>query len=192
VTVSARPLVVAADEAQRARWSSALEPWGQVRTAGDASAALAAIREATPDCALLVADLSDDDLLAVVEALPDPRCVCALVPPGRPDTHTRLAQAGVVAHLPADAPDSAVRAVLAELRAREVEGARMRELLAAVARARHEVNNPLTSILAETQLLLLDASDLPGEVERSVRTIQAMAKRIRDVMRELQKWKAAS
>lgn len=52
-----------------------------------------------------------------------------------------------------------------------------------VARARHDINNPLTSALAETQLLLMDVE--PGELRESLETIQRQIRRIRDLVAEL-------
>lgn len=52
-----------------------------------------------------------------------------------------------------------------------------------VARARHDINNPLTTILAETQLLLLDAED--AALRESLETIERQARRIRDLVARL-------
>jgi signal transduction histidine kinase len=52
-----------------------------------------------------------------------------------------------------------------------------------VARARHDINNPLTTILAETQLLLLDTEE--GALRESLETIERQARRIRDLVARL-------
>jgi signal transduction histidine kinase len=57
-------------------------------------------------------------------------------------------------------------------------------LLARVAKARHDINNPLTSALAESQLLLLDVQD--DRVRQAVETIQRQVRRIRDLVAELE------
>ncbi len=49
---------------------------------------------------------------------------------------------------------------------------------------RHEVNNPLTTILGETQLLLMDQC-LPEEAKSSLKTIEKMCLRIQDVVKKL-------
>jgi len=52
-----------------------------------------------------------------------------------------------------------------------------------VARARHDINNPLTTILAETQLLLMDTEE--GELRESLEAIERQARRIRDLVASL-------
>lgn len=52
-----------------------------------------------------------------------------------------------------------------------------------IARARHDINNPLTSALAETQLLLMDVEE--GELRESLETIQRQIRRIRDLVADL-------
>lgn len=52
--------------------------------------------------------------------------------------------------------------------------------LVEIARARHDVNNPLTSALAETQLALLDAPE--GDVREGLEVIQTQLRRIRDLV----------
>lgn len=56
-------------------------------------------------------------------------------------------------------------------------------VLRRVARARHDINNPLTSALAETQLLLMDVED--GELREGLETIQRQIRRIRDLVADL-------
>lgn len=49
-----------------------------------------------------------------------------------------------------------------------------------ISRARHDLNNPLTSALAEVQILLLDAVD--GETRDSLEVIQEQLRRLRDLL----------
>jgi signal transduction histidine kinase len=52
---------------------------------------------------------------------------------------------------------------------------RMREL-------RHDLSNPLAAILAETQLLLLGEDTLDKETAASLREIEALARRMREML----------
>jgi signal transduction histidine kinase len=61
-------------------------------------------------------------------------------------------------------------------------------VLRVVARARHDLNNPLTSGLAEAQLLLMD--EHPPEVKDSVETIQEQYRRLRDMVADLSRLRA--
>ena len=56
----------------------------------------------------------------------------------------------------------------------------LRGVLADVARIRHDLNNPLTSALAEVQLLLFDAHD--EEVREALEVIQSQLRRMRDLV----------
>jgi len=49
-----------------------------------------------------------------------------------------------------------------------------------IARARHDINNPLTSAMAETQLLLMDVTE--GEAREGLETVQEQLRRIRDLV----------
>lgn len=51
-------------------------------------------------------------------------------------------------------------------------------VLEEVAKARHDLNNPLTSALAEVQILLMDVS--PGPEEESLLIVQEQLRRLRD------------
>ena len=53
-----------------------------------------------------------------------------------------------------------------------------------IAKLRHDLANPLSAILAETQLLVLDESQLPPDLVESLRQIESMAIRMRTMLRE--------
>lgn len=48
----------------------------------------------------------------------------------------------------------------------------------------HDLANPLSAILAEVQVLLLDAEHLAPDVVTSLRAIEAAALRMRTILRE--------
>lgn len=56
----------------------------------------------------------------------------------------------------------------------------LRHVLAHVARARHDLNNPLTSAMAETQLALMDVEQ--PDIRAGLETIQEQLRRIRDLV----------
>ncbi len=49
---------------------------------------------------------------------------------------------------------------------------------------RHDLANPLSALLAETQLLLLNESKLDPETLTSLREMEALAVRMRSILRE--------
>jgi signal transduction histidine kinase len=57
------------------------------------------------------------------------------------------------------------------------------ETAALVARIRHEINNPLTGVLGQAQLLLRE--DLSERARKRVQTIEDLALRLRDVVAQL-------
>ena len=50
---------------------------------------------------------------------------------------------------------------------------------------RHDLSNPLSALLAEVQLLLLNQSQFDPETLNSLREIEAMAIRMRSMLREI-------
>ena len=52
------------------------------------------------------------------------------------------------------------------------------------AKLRHDISNPLSALLAETQLLLLNAGALDADTLASLREIEALAIRMRDILRD--------
>lgn len=53
-----------------------------------------------------------------------------------------------------------------------------------MAQLRHDLANPLSAILAETQLLLLQPARLPPDAVMQLRTIEQAAVRMRVLLRE--------
>jgi signal transduction histidine kinase len=70
-----------------------------------------------------------------------------------------------------------LRALVAECEARLTEVADL------VAHVRHEINNPLTGVLGQAQLLLRE--ELSPAARKRVETIEQLAARIRDVVAQL-------
>ena len=61
--------------------------------------------------------------------------------------------------------------------------ARLNEVADLVAHVRHEINNPLTGVLGQAQLLLRE--ELSPTARRRVETIEQLATRIRDIVAQL-------
>ena len=61
--------------------------------------------------------------------------------------------------------------------------ARMYEVADLITRVRHEINNPLTGVLGQAQLLLRE--ELPERAKKRAETIEALALRIRDIVAQL-------
>ncbi len=71
-----------------------------------------------------------------------------------------------------------------QLRARVAEcEARLEEMAELVARVRHEINNPLTGVLGQSQLLLRE--ELNDKARKRAQTIEDLAIRIRDIVAQL-------
>ena len=60
---------------------------------------------------------------------------------------------------------------------------KLEDIAALVARIRHEINNPLTGVLGQAQLLLRE--DLSERSRKRVKTIEDLALRLRDVVAQL-------
>jgi hypothetical protein len=54
--------------------------------------------------------------------------------------------------------------------------------LATIRKLRHDLSNPLAAVLAETQLLLLNAETLDAETVSGLRQIEALARKMRDIL----------
>jgi hypothetical protein len=54
-----------------------------------------------------------------------------------------------------------------------------------LSRLRHDLSNPLSALLAETQLLLLNEAQIDPETLTGLKEIEALAIRMRSMLREL-------
>jgi signal transduction histidine kinase len=54
-----------------------------------------------------------------------------------------------------------------------------------LSKLRHDLSNPLSALLAETQLLLLNEAQIDPETVTGLREIEALAIRMRSMLREL-------
>jgi len=54
-----------------------------------------------------------------------------------------------------------------------------------LSKLRHDLSNPLSALLAETQLLLLNEPQLDASTVTSLREIEALAIRMRTMLREI-------
>src|SRR3982751_4936972 len=76
-----------------------------------------------------------------------------------------------------DGAQQELRAAIEELEAK------LNEIAALVAHVRHEINNPLTGVIGQAQLLLRE--ELSPTARRRVETIEQLAGRIRDTVAQL-------
>jgi signal transduction histidine kinase len=53
-----------------------------------------------------------------------------------------------------------------------------------LAQLRHDLANPLSAVMAETQLLLLNEAHLDPEVVSSLKHIETLARRMRDILQQ--------
>ncbi|HEX2249038.1 MAG TPA: histidine kinase dimerization/phospho-acceptor domain-containing protein [Gemmatimonadales bacterium] len=54
-----------------------------------------------------------------------------------------------------------------------------------LSRLRHDLSNPLSALLAETQLLLMNEAEIDPQTRASLREIEAHAIRMRSMLREI-------
>jgi signal transduction histidine kinase len=135
----------------------------------------AVLQDRTPG--VVLADVSDLGAGALVEAattLKGPDWVFAVLEATDPPT-VRTISSGHASTL----------ADVAHCVEEDAEGPRdglleLHRVLTEISRARHDINNPLTSALAETQILLLDVPE--GEVREGLETVQTQLRRIRDLV----------
>lgn len=68
--------------------------------------------------------------------------------------------------------------------------AKLDEVAELITRVRHEINNPLTGVLGQAQLLLRE--DLSDKARKRVETIEQLAMRIRDIVAQLRQVQKSS
>lgn len=91
-----------------------------------------------------------------------------------PDSESRATAAG---NAQGKQADEKIRALMAEYEARIDEVADL------ITRVRHEINNPLTGVLGQAQLLLRE--ELSEKARQRAQTIEELAIRLRDIVGQL-------
>src|SRR5256885_8310945 len=76
-----------------------------------------------------------------------------------------------------DAEQERLRSIIEECEAR------LTEIADLVSRVRHEINNPLTGVLGQAQLLLRE--ELNDKARKRAETIESLARRLTDIVAEL-------
>jgi signal transduction histidine kinase len=56
---------------------------------------------------------------------------------------------------------------------------------AVIRKLRHDLANPLSALLAETQLLLLSEDKLDAETVSGLRQVEALARKMRDMLQQV-------
>jgi signal transduction histidine kinase len=184
-------LVVSADDARRERAAAALNELGRVVVTGDMGGALEELSLGQPMIVVIDGSLPKDVVTGLLGAVGDPdRTVLWVAEPT-----IELLAYGTFMQIPHGFDDplltGAAQQLLALQRlktdAREAKDQLRRYdyLAEAVAEARHGINSPLTAIMAEAELLLMDEDLLTEEQKGSLETIEAMAKRIAEYVDRL-------
>jgi len=184
-------LIVSSDAGRRERAAAALSGVGEVLQAVDMSSAVDEMSIGRPAAVLIDSTLPQDTVGSLIAAIGDPDRALLWVP----ELQLELLDYGVFVQIPHSASDRVLAAAVqrsveaqrskAEVgRAREQER-RLEHVVAVVRNVHHEINSPLTAIMAETQLMLMDADQLPAEQRRSLEAIEAMGQRIRELLRQL-------
>ncbi len=181
-------LVVSGDAELRSRAVQALGETFTVRLAADLTSALDEIVLGPPVVALIDAELPCESLTCLLDGLGDPDRAVLWVSEPQPE----LLRLGALLQIPHGADDAVLRAAvqrLADLQSLRAELSRQKgevgpieRLLESVREVCHKINSPLTAIMAEAELLLMDAEDLNEEQRKGLQTIEQMARRIRDLL----------
>jgi signal transduction histidine kinase len=178
---------VSAEVAATEQISAALAGLGNFVQVSDHESAVAAIASDQAMIAIVDDRLPARDIENLLQA-GDPGRIILLVSEFQPG----LLGAGGHIQIPRELDshklaDAVVRLIRWRREADSVEATdvRVAEMIRVIRRVRHDINNPLTSVMAETQLILMDADDLSEEQKRGLETIEAMAGRIRDLTQEL-------
>ncbi|UCF19701.1 MAG: hypothetical protein JSU87_17585 [Gemmatimonadota bacterium] len=183
-------LLITADSELAQSAKSGLGGTCAVREFGDTRSALDRLAQSGAAVVVVDGDLPADEVAAVVDAMGDPGAVIVVVR----EHDLELLARGALNQVPRSADsrllaDAVVRILRAHARTAEnfapVRADHADAMIAAIRRVRHDMNNPLTSIMAEAQLMLTEADQLSAEQRRALEVIEAMAVRIRDLTQAL-------
>jgi len=184
-------LIVSADAGRRDWAATALSEVGEVLQAVDMSSAVDELSIGRPAVVIIDSTLPQDTVGSLIAAIGDPDRALLWVS----ELQLGFLDYGVFVQIPHSANDRVLaaavqRSVEAQRSKSEVgkareQARRLEHVTAVVRNVHHEINSPLTAILAETQLMLMDADQLSAEQRRSLEAIEAMAQRIRELLRQL-------
>ncbi len=185
-------LLVAAPGERRERAAAGLGELEDVTCVDDMRAALEELSFARPSLAVIDGALSDDAIAWIVGALRDPDRALIWVSETRPP----LFECGVFVQVPIAAGEKALALAarrLLDFQRLKLENEQQRHrverydhVMRVVSEVRRDIGSPLTSLLAETELMLGDAGQLTEEQRHSLSTMQSMSQRIRELMKRLQ------
>ncbi len=177
-----------------ARWEgvvATLRDIGDVIYVDDLTSALEELSLGKPVLAIIDGALSDDEIAWILGALGDPSRALLWVPEPNPT----LFEHGAVVQVPYSASEKTLAIVAQRLieqqrmkldmDAQRDRLARYDHVMRVVSEVRHAASSPLTSLLAEAELMLLDADQLSDEQTRSLETMQSMSHRMRDLLKRL-------
>lgn len=184
-------LVVSPDASRCERAVGVLEKVAKVIQVDGISPALDEISLGQPTVALIDCALDRDGVTGLIGALGDLDRAVLWVPDVQPD----LLVYGALVQIPYSTDDDAlVEAVrrLATVQQLKADNARdsqrvkrLDHVFGVVRDVRHEINGPLTAVMAETDLLLMDGDQLSLEQKRGLQTIGEMTDRISDLCARL-------
>ncbi len=185
-------LLIAAPSERRDRVVASLGRFDDVIIVDDMSAALEEINFSKPILAIIDGMLSDDLIAWILSALGDPDRALLWISGLRPN----LYECGAVVQIPYEVGEATLVSVAERLIANQrlkFENERQRgrverfdHVMHTVSEVRHALSGPITSLLAEAELLLMDGHKLNEEQRRGVKTMQLMSQRIRDLLKRLQ------
>lgn len=184
-------LFVGAPDARREGVVGALSDLGEVIYLDDLASALEELSLGKPLLAIIDGALSADEIAWILGALGDPSRALLWVPEPVP----ALFEYGAFVQVPYAAGEKTLATVAERLigeQRMKLDMDSQRERLArydhvmrVVSEVRHAVSSPLTSLLAEAELMLLDGDQLSDEQRSSLETMQSMSHRIRDLLKRL-------
>lgn len=184
-------LLVSADDARRDRATRALLGRCEILHASEMSSALDELSLGGPLVVLIDAALPRDQVTGLLGTVGG---VSWTVLWGE-EFSVELLEHGALVQIPYSADDKVLASAIATLadqqrayrdqRTQRERAARFERVMDTVELVRQEANSPLTAIMAEAELLLTGGGDLTAEQRSSLETIEAMARRIRDLIAQL-------
>jgi signal transduction histidine kinase len=184
-------LLVSDDAERRARAAEALASSCQLLQASDLSSAMDELSLGQPLIVLIDSEMPHDQLTGLLHLIGEPERTVLW----GGDFKLELLDYGAFVQIPDTVAEGVLAAAVmrladvqrtkAALKTQRDRVDRIDKLMATIEVVRHEVKSPLTAIIAETELLLMDADKLSEEHVNSLQTIEAMTQRVRHLVGRL-------